>query len=290
MRVPRILGAIAIAVAAMAVFGPRPVAAATVVAPDVKFMEFNYCGAPLNPNPDCPANGQYNGTLAAEIRAFHPAVVLISEICETQLLALKADLASGSNPWTFQNYYLDEIDWRDEPLGQGGCAGSNKRYGNAILTQKSWTRLPQDHQLVAGHAQSIARGETTVGGTGAFAVPLVVCNTHFHKDNPITGQQEEEATRWAIEWAQYKALLYGGDFNMSPGELSDLYLHNDGRFQEMDHPDNHATHENGNKIDYMFFKQAYAKLPEFRASKDVTASDHHVYSGYIDICSEPTCT
>lgn len=275
-----VVALIASAAMVMAV-APRPVVAVNVVAHDVKFMDFNYCGVA-----SCGPGGGYSATLANKIQSYRPSVVIIQEICQSQLDALKADLENNTpSPWTFQAYKLDTIDY------MSSCAGSNDAFGNAILTQKSLTSCCETWRLTWPDKQSMMCLTTTVGGSGAYAVPLAVCNTHLKVDDAMACDQLEVATPLALDYASGDALLFGGDLNLTPnvGCIDDIYASSGGNFQEMDQVLNRSTHDSGAKIDYMFFKQAYAKDANPEPPDAVGASDHHIFYGTIDICSENVC-
>lgn len=293
---------------ALLVGAPRPVAAATVV---VKFMEFNFCGVLKDDAcggdysvEDAPPDAYYDPTFANYILDFHPDVVAINEICADQLVLLNNDLAAGG--WTFVGQYFKAQEIVDR------CKGTDESFGNAILTRKSQTNK-QFEWLKEGAEGRMALCVTTTVGTN---IPLAACVAKMSTDYELAKAEIIEAMNWAFGYSNIgdnKALFIGGDFNVEPNlaPFGQFYLTSGGQFQEMDQcsadhggrfggpPANPGcnrythverddpTHEN--KIDYMFFKQAWAKnyLPE--EPEDVPSSDHHITWGKATICSQSTC-
>jgi hypothetical protein len=281
MRRPIVALVTSLAILALA---PRPAAAVPVVASQVMFMQFNYCGTADNvlcklSNGDI-NNGAYNPALASRIQSERPSVVTINEICWTQLVALKADLADNLNPWTMNSAFQERGQDPD-------CDGIDKGFGIAILTQKTWSGF-----LTHPKAFCVT---TTVGGTGSFAVPLAACVTHLTAGGNAAELEVRPVVDFAKAYASGKALFLGGDFNMKPDNaaLDYVYASSGGNFEEMDECCNRVTHitQQGNhkKDDYMFFKKAYARSATPQPPVDVAASDHHIYYGRIDICSTNEC-
>jgi endonuclease/exonuclease/phosphatase family metal-dependent hydrolase len=319
--------AVALLAAGLAVMvgGLRPVAASHVNT-DVRFLEFNFCGVaksaacggdyslnedgdPVDPN----ALPYYAPGLATSIKNFQPHVVVINEICEDQFDLLKADLASG--PWTFQGEYFDwqEKDDRCDPEGLYG--NPEGLFGNAILTRNAFTGPDtmkvwlKEWQGQGDEGRTVICATTTVG-----TIPLAVCAAKMSTGTLSAGEilvAMDEALDYA-NLGTNKALFIGGDFNVEPDEtpFGQIYYTSSGDFQEMDqcsssqggrfggppaYSCNRYTHIKQtdpnfkNKIDYMFFRQAYAKNFEAEPPNDVASSDHHITKGTADICHESTC-
>jgi hypothetical protein len=313
--------------AAVMVGGLRPVAASHINE-DVRFLEFNFCGIakddacggdysldpngqPVDPN----ALPYYHPALANRITLFKPQVVVINEICSDQLVLLKNDLASrepASVRWTFQGeYFLEqEIDNR--------CAGADHKFGNAILTRNEFEDSPgpADWWLRSPGVDPDEPRRMICQTTKVGTIPLAVCAAKMSGPDLLAKPEIEAAMDNAFEYSNLgspKALFFAGDFNVVPSEddpFDQIYYYDGGNFQEMDqcpkppgrdggppaNPGcNRYTHieqddpNHKNKIDYMFFKQAWAKDYKPAAPDNVASSDHHIYWGTADICHASNC-
>ena len=292
MRI-RVLVPALVAASAFMLVAPRPAAAVTV-APQVKFLEFNYCGT-YDP---CGNDGFYASDVADKIQSFKPQVVILSEICDVQAQWIRDDLANNTSGWTMAGKYMDVISNNSDcdPINH-----ANTGYGNAILTRNAiQAGSASEKTLTSGLTQSIACVTTTVTSP---SISMAVCNTHFvNTPHSVIAQQENTAKTFAFNYASGMPLLYGGDFNLEPGDgaLDDVYHSSGGNFQEMDQVLDRNTFKSmvitdpddpdyTKKIDYMFFKQAYAKNATPSAPMNVPTSDHHIYYGAIDICLTSDC-
>jgi endonuclease/exonuclease/phosphatase family metal-dependent hydrolase len=79
------------------------------------------------------------------------------------------------------------------------------------------------------------------------------------------------------------AIVLGGDFNATPGQLGSIYASGSGEFREVDDPQNESTHSSG-KIDYIFVNQQRF----YNLTGDATAtsvSDHLPLRGTATVTS-----
>jgi hypothetical protein len=298
MRKPRLTLVLLVATASLVMAAPPPVAAAET---QLRFMEFNYCGAATHD--DCLGSqaGEYDSTLADHVWTFSPHVLVINEICWSQFQALKVDLASRPQPWTFAS---SDWQWQED---KATCDGAYKGFGNAILTRNAFTQKQVEPLLPLSEGRTIMCVTTAFGSP---SVPLAACVTKLSATGTISEDQVDPAMEFARDYAAGKALFVGGDFNLlvNNSEFDDIYASSGGNFQEMDQcqgskparslayptvcnrnthikKDDHSVK---NKLDYMFFKQAYAKWLTPLAPANVDSSDHHITWGYATICS-PAC-
>src|SRR5262245_3401866 len=204
MRAFKVRWALMSCATALIFLSPGTVAAATVVAPQVKFMQFNTCGANTD-NTGCTTLGFYNHNLAAQLLSVRPIVASINEICENQYNQLFPDLADGPEPaLTFLGHQFVRRQDMDSCLN----SGSSKAVGIAILTQKAASN-PQWEVLDPGNRRILC--VTTTVGTQSVA--LAACVTHLGTDG-YAQLQVDEAKDFALTYGSGKAVFFGGDFNM----------------------------------------------------------------------------
>lgn len=149
--------------------------------------------------------------------------------------------------------------------------------------------------------------------TADQTVHLLACVTHLSTGDWAGKQQQvNQAVDFVLDHSSGMAAFLGGDFNIEQDEeeLDEVYSSSGGNFTEMDHCTNHPprqfhagecnrkTHIKDDpnappplerKIDYLFFRQAFALDTQPVAPINVDTSDHHVYLGTIDICDANDC-
>lgn len=296
---------IAIVALLVTVPGPRAEAAPT----EHKFMSLNFCGS------NCQGGGFGKiPALVSAVAAYRPSVVMLSEVCQAQLDRIVAVSASTALPL--------KADYTQLSGSWDGCAdgpSDNKSIGNAIL-------IPRDTASFVAGTRTVERvyppngmqRVTCVDTTGALAYRTTVCNTHISPADRTDPSRDARiaaeirvAVRVAEEAGAGKPLVLGGDFNRNPtlNAMNSVYHRgasgtgqpSAGRFEEVNqcagaNPRasgsgcNNGTHKpSGQKIDYIFFKQAYFRNQAGRVVTTDFGSDHHLIQGRATVCGTATC-
>jgi endonuclease/exonuclease/phosphatase family metal-dependent hydrolase len=304
------LGIVAVVALVAALLVPAPSAQAAQTSGQ-RFMQFNFCGAPVTFNPQC-SNGTntYTPQLANKIANYQPGVVLLEEICHTQLVSLVA--ATGP---TRAGYPMVAAAFTPLAGGRATCPAGDQAFGNAILVKSGATfTTPVSHTLVVppGSGGSGRQQVTCTHATGALAYTSTLCVTHISPaaddlNGTLIPSQIADAYNFAYDQAGGQPLLFGGDFNAEPQATAfdGLYSasgQSGAHLQEVDQcasPNqrqyqsscNHKTHNSSNptkKLDYIFMKKAYFK--GFSGSVvQMDGSDHLMLRGEATICNVNNC-
>jgi len=279
--------------------------AQAAIAPGVNVMEWNMCGLDCN-------NGLYTANLKkseAIITEWHPAIFLAVEICETRV----SNFAAINGGW-----FGGHVFYPKRSTGNANCG----RIGTAIFTHRAATNLGSVQipvRVASGALDTVGCAKTEVG---ANHVVTVACVTHLESSSDVTVQQAQlqgttttgtapgnltagtslwqGAAGWALDKANGKPLVFGGDFNLkrSRPEINHMYtnvIENGSAltgqwFRELDQTANLPTHfaaSENRKLDYIFFKHSYASNYSMPAGSPLklAASDHAVLYGQARLCS-----
>ena len=258
------VGVAALVVASGLVVDTPPARAAD----NVRVMQYNFCGAICNKG--VVARAGANNDVVEDIRnrivAFRPHLVTLNEACQGQVDRLKSLLKSSA--WPMGGAFRAQ-------RSDGRCQGGGKGFGDAVLTaghvgRREVLDLPDR----GGENRAILCLNTDAQG------PVLVCALHL-----VTGEAGNDeltlqlgtAARMLHGRAASRAVIAGGDFNVSPGRMGALLdSGRGGRFFDID-PQKAGTR--GNKIDYVLFSRNHFSNP---SGGPVTSrySDHKVLQGW----------
>lgn len=263
-----------------------PAAANATVDTGVNVLDWNICGDMCNSGATVTAGD-------ATITAWHPAILMLEEVCKSQVSHF-ANLNSGFD----SNYVFF-------PKRTAGCGS----IGTAILTHQaisssSSVTIPVD--VSSGARDTVGCVRTHVG-VDPDRVAVEACVTHLDNDSAGATQNKQlngtsswqGAAAWAQDQANGVALVFGGDFNLTrtSSKIAPLYSNileygstQTGQyFHELDQASNQATAAAG-KIDYIFYKHSYAKNYVAKPVVSTSQSDHKILYGEADLCSTSSCT
>ena len=243
--------------------GAEPVAAAT----PVRVIQYNICGSICHhgvidrPGP----NNDIVEDARNRIVGARPAIVTVNEICIAQFHRLKSLL--GASPWKMSGVFRPQ-------RGDGRCKNGTA-FGDAVLTAGhvgGTVVLPMPN--LGGERRAVLCLQTSADG------PVLACTLHLVTGRGKHGNREKlmqmgAASRALNARAAKGAVIVGGDFNLTPGQMGRLLNGGQGgRFFEAD-PQMAATH--GRKIDYILFSRPHFSNPS--GGPQASKSDHKVLIG-----------
>lgn len=268
-RVPRraaaMVSAVTLLVTSGFVLAPRPAEAAG----SVRVMQYNFCGAICNKG--VVARAGVNNDVVEDIRnrivAIRPHIVTLNEACEGQVDRLKS-LLQGS-AWPMGGVFrAQRVD--------GRCKGGSQGFGDAVLTAGPvGNREVLDLPDWGTEDRAILCLNTSAEG------PVLACALHLVTGKGAPGKDElsrqlAAAARMLNGKARSRAVITGGDFNVSPGRMGELIdSSRGGRFFDVD-PEKAGTR--GNKIDYVLFSRSHFSGPSGSPVRS-RYSDHKVLLG-----------
>jgi endonuclease/exonuclease/phosphatase family metal-dependent hydrolase len=268
-RVPRraaaVVSAVTLVVASGLMVAPRPADAAG----SIRVMQYNFCGAICNKG--VVAKAGVNNDVVEDIRnrvvAFRPHLVMLHEACEGQVDRLKS-LLQGS-AWPMGGVFRAQ-------RSDGRCTGAGRGFGDAVLTAGPvGARQVLDLPDRGKEDRAILCLNTDAGG------PVLACALHLVTGKGKPGkdelsQQLAATARMLNAKAASRAVVTGGDFNVSPGRMGELIdSTRGGRFFDID-PEKAGTW--GNKIDYVLFSRSRFSGPSGGPVKS-KYSDHKLLLG-----------
>lgn len=268
-RVPRRAAAVVWTASLVAASGlvitPRPAEAAG----RLRVMSYNFCGAICNKGVVAKpgASNDVVEDIRHRVAAFRPHLLMLQEACEGQVDRLKS-LLQGS-AWPMGGVFRAQ-------RSDGRCQGGSRGFGDAVLT--------------AGHVGSREVLDLPDRGKENRAIlclnthaqgPVLACALHLVTGKGAPGQDElsqqlRAAARMLNGRAASRAVITGGDFNVSPGRMGDLLdSGRGGRFFDID-PEKAGTR--GNKIDDVLFSRRHFSGPSGGPVRS-RYSDHKVLLG-----------
>jgi endonuclease/exonuclease/phosphatase family metal-dependent hydrolase len=245
--VAAVVGTAALAASGLVVTMPEPV----VAAGPVRVMSYNICGAICSKGVVDKA-GNSNDVVEDvrnRIAANRPHLVMLQEVCEGQFNRLRGLLEGGN--WTMDGVFRAQRN--DNRCKEG------KGFGDAVLT--------------AGHVGGRQVLDLPDRGSENRAVlclntdaegPVLACSLHLVTGKGNAGKKELEeqlaaTARMLNREAGERAVVAGGDFNVSPGRMGALLdAGRGGRFFDID-PQKAGTR--GNKIDYVLYGRNHFSGP-----------------------------
>jgi endonuclease/exonuclease/phosphatase family metal-dependent hydrolase len=261
----RIRLALAALVAVLSVPAGVP-AAASAAPPAVKVVTFNLCGNVCR-------HGEVtatSGNIAYRVRKAGASVVMLQELCYTQFLGIRAQLAR----------YGYRAEFAAASRG-GHCDDDDHKHGKAFgiallargaMTGKVIYRLP--NQLPGSSEGRVVLAATVrLPGRTIFAA-----TTHTARDANLPVQLAA-IRRWLGPLSTVLPMVFGGDLNISPEnpELDDFYA----TFAEADADRANPMPtfiEPARKIDYLFAGKGFL-TPVGVGRSDTGFSDHDMYFG-----------
>lgn len=271
---------------------------------DFKVWHFNVCGSVCHTGNDTaddssdPVRAIYNSLTTGDPP---PKAASLNELCRNQydkLMSLlpgawHGEFTTAKSPGDSDS---DSLCFQD---------GREHNYGNAILVR---TTIAEGSRLEEPlpHAKSETRKIVCV--TGEFDVLVRFCSTHIAHlgtwDADAHAKQDDQIAKVTnIVNGFTRPTVVMGDFNTEPpsDKLDRLYDAGKfdggafGRFEEIDQDTpsygntnppcrcGAATHEDGRKIDYIFFNDGDWQRQSGFVSDTVTRSDHKVLRGEISL-------
>jgi len=222
-----------------------------VAATPVRVLDFNICGAICNHGVVDKAGGGNDvvDDVRNRIVDFKPAIVTLQEVCAGQFNRLTSLLNGG--PWKMSGVFRPQ---RHDSRCTGGGG-----FGDAVLTTGPVGRREVLPLPNGSEHRAVLCLHTSAGG------PVLACTLHLvtgrsGKEGPaLKRSQLSAAARGLNARAARGAVIVGGDFNVTPGEMGALLnTGRGGRFFDID-PQAAGTH--GRKIDYVLFSRAHFANP-----------------------------
>jgi endonuclease/exonuclease/phosphatase family metal-dependent hydrolase len=214
-------------------------------------MDFNICGAICNKGVvDKPGAGNdVVEDVRSRIVGFRPAIVTLNEVCAGQFYRLKSLLDGGV--WKMSGVFRPQ---RHDSRCTGGGG-----FGDAVLTAGPVGPTEVLPLPNGSEHRAVLCLRTSAGG------PVLACTLHLvtgkaGKEGPALKRGQLSAAARALNArAARGAVIVGGDFNVTPGEMGALLNGGQGgRFFDVD-PQAAGTH--GRKIDYVLFSRAHFANP-----------------------------
>jgi endonuclease/exonuclease/phosphatase family metal-dependent hydrolase len=242
----------------------KPAEAAT----PVRVLHFNICGAICNHGVvDKPGGGNdVVEDVRNRILDFRPAIVTLNEVCAGQFNRLKSLLNGGA--WRMSGVFRPQR--HDSRCTAGGG------FGDAVLTAGAVGRTDVLPLPNGSEHRAVLCLHTSAGG------PVLACTLHLvtgrsGKEGPALKRRQLSAAARALNArAARGAVIVGGDFNVTPGEMGALLATGrGGRFFDVD-PEAAGTH--GRKIDYVLFTRPHFANPS-GGPQSSRFSDHKALLG-----------
>lgn len=241
-----------------------PSPAAAVAPREVRFLQFNICGAICHHGEvDAPGADVVEHVRDVVVQA-RADVVVLNEVCGAQLARLRRLLEGSGRPMSGA-FHAQREDTR--------CGGG---FGDAVLSAGP-TGPAQVHRLPnhpsGGERRSLLCVPTVVGSR------VLACGLHLVAAAPEWNRRQLEAvTREVRRRSRWVTVVVAGDFNVVPSGMGGLTDGRRGGFlDDVDGARQRATHF-GRKIDYI--------LLDGRAFRDLAAdvrtsgwSDHRILVG-----------
>jgi endonuclease/exonuclease/phosphatase family metal-dependent hydrolase len=279
--------AVAVAVVAALASTAAPAHAATPTT--IRAITWNVCGAMCVDGDTEPLASQ----AARAVRSWNADILLLQEVCATQVAAIGARLPGYESTFKSQ-------------VRTSRCGGSRK-HGIAIFVRggssnERWVNIGGTEGLTGPEYFLLAVDGRTADGrtyTAATAHLRVKCDAEYDYDDcaPVTHQartEQSEAIVDELEWLTHDdvPVILGGDFNMLPDSepMSMFYGPHAGGygvFAEADGAEGGASGRGGEstacdkeqKIDYVFYSTAQFRDLDGDAATCATAnrvSDHRL--------------
>ena len=264
-RVAAVFSAVSLVVGSGLVIAPRPAEAAV----RVRVMSYNFCGAICNKGvvTKVGPNNDVVEDIRNRVLATRPHLLMLQEACEGQVARLKS-LLQGS-AWPMGGVFRAQ-------RSDGRCKGGGLGFGDAVLTAGHvGAREVLDLPDRGKENRAILCLNTDAHG------PVLACALHLVTGKGAAGKSELSrqlgaAARMLNGKAGSRAVIAGGDFNVSPGRMGALIdSSRGGRFFDID-PEKAGTR--GNKIDYVLFSRSHFSGPS-GGPVGSRYSDHKVLLG-----------
>lgn len=234
----------------------------------VRFLQFNMCGSACN-------KGDVFGVVNAlrdTILDYRPDIVLLNEACLGQVDRLWDELAARGHEVTA---------CFGASTGRSLCPGAEgeRWYGNAVLSAGAGTGEPQ--MLPLPNRPRLAEQRSVIAMTADLrGVQAWVSATHLAprvKDLEYNRRQVTEVARIHHDrLAAGQPVVFGGDFNATPGDLAEIRGPGRG-FRDVDHAGNGPTFKR-DKIDYIFLDRGHFTDPTGEVTRS-SFSDHRPLKG-----------
>jgi hypothetical protein len=231
-----------VAVAALTAGAPPASAAGPV-----RVMQFNICAVDCNRGVvDKPGGGN---DIVEDVRSrvvgVRPAILTLNEVCVAQFNRLKALLSGGA--WPMRGTFRPQ---RSEGRCKGGFGFGDAVFSAAGIAGQKVIPLP----TAGAEHRAVLCIRTSAGGG-----PVLACVLHLVTKNPLKARQVAAAARAVNAEAGRGAVILGGDFNITPGQMGALINPaRGGHFFDVD-PQQAVTR--GNKIDYVLFSRGHFGNP-----------------------------